>query len=261
MSTNHIARARTLQEGDEPIRGLPAIGTSLIRLTNATFGYRGHKALAHVDLDIAAGSAVALIGPNGAGKSTLLKGLLRVLAPISGRVEGSPRTGYLPQTLRIDPDFPISVRQAVAMGCYHHGGWLRPLRRSDRDVIDGAIERVGLSTQKSRRFGDLSGGQRQRALLARAITCNPELLLLDEPFNGLDQYSRDALLDTIRSLTDDGVAVVLSTHDAELARNVCDRALLLGGRIIAEGSVDDLLSESHLTLGLSDGPHASPAGA
>jgi len=243
------------QDRPDPIR------RSLITLRDAAFGYDGRVALEHVDFDIVPGEAVALLGRNGAGKSTLLKGLLGILSPASGTVVGSPRTGYLPQTHRIDPDFPITVRQAVTMGRYHDRGWLRPMRRVDREAIDAALERVDLSGLARSRFGDLSGGQRQRALLARALTTSPELLLLDEPFNGLDRPSRDQLLRTISALTAEGVAVVVSTHDLTLAHDVCDRALILDGRVVASGNVDELLHDHHLRATLHDDPHSQPAHA
>jgi len=234
-------------------------GYSLIKLRDAAFGYGGRVALAHVDLEIIRGEAVALIGRNGAGKSTLIKGLLGILRPLSGTVVGCPRTGYLPQAHHIDPDFPITVRQAVTMGRYQDRGWVRPMRRADRIAVDRAIDRVGLTCLARRRFGDLSGGQRQRALLARALTTDPELLLLDEPFNGLDQPSRDQLLGTIMALTAEGVAVVVSTHDVTLARDVCDRALLLDGEVVASGDVEGILHNQRLHASLHDDPHSRPA--
>ncbi len=229
---------RAPNEDDTTLRPAP-----LITVEDASFGYAGAgaPALTDVRLRVCPGEAIALIGPNGAGKSTLFKGLLGLLPPLTGSVSGFPRTGYLPQSDHIDPDFPITVRQVVTMGRYAQRGWLLPLRRADRRAVDRALERTALTSLAGRVFGDLSGGQRQRALLARAIASDPQLLLLDEPFNGLDQPSREALMDTVAALIDSGVAVILSTHDVSLAQETCTSALLIDRRVVAAGPVDQVV--------------------
>ena len=207
----------------------------ILELDDASFGYGGPPVLTGVTCSVRAGEAVALIGPNGAGKSTLLLGILglaqhdaRVFRVPSGRGE----IGTLPQSSEIDPAFPVTLEQVVSMGRTPRLG-LRWPGRGDRQVVADAIAAVGLTAQRRSRFGDLSGGQRQRGLLARALASEPRLLLLDEPFNGLDQGSRDALLETIRGLKSRGVALLITTHDLELARAVCDRTLLVNQRQIA----------------------------
>jgi manganese/iron transport system ATP-binding protein len=121
-------------------------------------------------------------------------------------------------------------------------GLLRWPRRADREAVRRALERVGLAELAKRRFGELSGGQRQRGLLARALASEPALLLLDEPFNGLDQANRDALIATLHTLKAQGVAVLVSTHDLELAKLVCDAVVLVNGTQLAFGPVDDVLT-------------------
>ncbi|WP_150307403.1 metal ABC transporter ATP-binding protein [Planctomonas psychrotolerans] len=225
-------------------------GTAL-RLDGATFAYGHTAALADITVSVEPGQAVALIGPNGAGKSTLLKGVLGLLPLVAGSMEilGEPRSrvdrsavGYLPQSDDLDPEFPVSLRQVVMMGRYRSIGWFRAPGRADRAAVDAALDAVGLQDRARDRFGTLSGGQQQRGLLARALASEPRLLLLDEPFNGLDQVNRDALIETVMLLKARGVAVLVSTHDLELARQVCDRVLLLNGTQVAYGDRDEVLT-------------------
>jgi ABC-type Mn2+/Zn2+ transport system ATPase subunit len=232
----------------------------VLRLEGAAFTHPGGSGVSGLDLRIGAGEAVALIGPNGAGKSTLLKGLLGLIPRTAGRVEVAGRPadvaagvaanehaprgmiGFLPQSSELDPDFPINLEQVVMQGRYAHLGLLRWPGRADRAAVRAALESVGLGASAKRRFGELSGGQRQRGLLARALASEPRLLLLDEPFNGLDQQNRDALIDTLRRLKLQGVAVLVATHDLELARLVCDTVLLVNGAQLAFGPVADVLT-------------------
>ncbi|QAY72687.1 metal ABC transporter ATP-binding protein [Agromyces protaetiae] len=199
------------------------------------------------------GEAVALIGPNGAGKSTLLGGLLGLVPRTAGTVEYLGEThaavgmiGFLPQSAELDPEFPISLEQVVMQGRYRKLGFFRWPGRDDRRAVRESLATVGLGSLAKRRFGELSGGQRQRGLLARALASEPSLLLLDEPFNGLDQQNRDALIDTLRVLKHRGVAVLVSTHDLELARLVCDSVVLVNGVQLAHGPVSDVLTLGNL---------------
>ena len=214
----------------------------VLSLAAAAFSHPGGGGVRGLELDVAPGEAVAVIGPNGAGKSTLLKGVLGLVPLTSGRMRVEGPVGFLPQSADLDPEFPISLEQVVMQGRYRRLGLLRWPRRADRRVVVDAIDTVGLSDLATRRFGELSGGQRQRGLLARALASEPLLLLLDEPFNGLDQANRDALIDTIRTLKARGVAVLVSTHDLELARHVCDTVVLVNGTQLASGPVDDVLT-------------------
>lgn len=238
----------------------------VLRLEGATFTHRGGGGVSGLDLSIQPGEAVALIGPNGAGKSTLLHGVLglvpltagvlevggaRAAAPNAADVAAGPSRevhardrmiGFLPQSIHVDPEFPISLEQVVMQGRYRRLGLLRWPGREDRAAVRRALETVGLADHAKRRFGELSGGQRQRGLLARALAGEPRLLLLDEPFNGLDQTNRDALIDTLHSLKRQGVAVLVSTHDLDLARLVCDHVVLVNGSQLAFGPVDSVLT-------------------
>ncbi|WP_401000597.1 metal ABC transporter ATP-binding protein [Agromyces sp. GXQ0307] len=218
-------------------------------LQDAAFRHPGGAGVTGLRLSVDPGRAVAVIGPNGAGKSTLLRGLLGLVPLVEGsmRVGGAEHApdgmiGFLPQSSDLDPDFPISLEQVVMQGRYRRLGFLRWPGRRDREVVRGALETVGLADRARTRFGELSGGQRQRGMLARALASEPALLLLDEPFNGLDQVNRDALIETIRTLKARGVAIIVSTHDLELARQVCDSVLLVNGSQIGCGPVDEVLT-------------------
>ncbi|MDR5699354.1 metal ABC transporter ATP-binding protein [Agromyces aerolatus] len=225
----------------------------VLRVRDAAFTHPGGHGVGRLTFDVAPGEAVALIGPNGAGKSTLLNGLLGLVPRTAGTVEYAGSTyaapgmiGLLPQSADLDPDFPINLRQVVMQGRYRRLGLLRWPGRRDRDAVRTALETVGLADLAARRFGDLSGGQRQRGLLARALASEPQLLLLDEPFNGLDQQNRDALVETLRTLKRRGVAVIVSTHDLDLARQVCDSVVLVNREQLAHGPVADVLTLGNL---------------
>ncbi len=215
----------------------------------ASFAYGAEPALTGIDFTVLSGQAVALIGPNGSGKSTLLKGILGLIPRTIGTVEvlgqwpaPAGYIGYVPQTDQLDPHFPVSLEQVVMMGRYRSLGWWHLPGRADRQAVAEAIETVGLSDRARTRFGELSGGQQQRGLLARAVASAPRLLLLDEPFNGLDQVNRDALIETVKRLKLAGVAVLVSTHDLDLARAVCESVLLLNGAQVAFGPRDTVLT-------------------
>lgn len=221
----------------------------VLSLRDAAFRYPGGAGVSGLRFGVQPGEAVAVIGPNGAGKSTLLRGILGLVPLTEGRMEiGGPSDaadgtiGFLPQSADLDPDFPITLAQVVMQGRYRRLGLFRWPGRRDREVVREALETVGLGDRAHRRFGELSGGQRQRGLLARALASEPRLLLLDEPFNGLDQPNRDALIDTLHALKARGVAVIVSTHDLELARTVCDTALLVNGGQVSCGRVDEVLT-------------------
>lgn len=221
-----------------------------LRLVDAAYGYDGAPAVEHLDFAVMPGEAVAVIGANGSGKSTLLKGLLSLVPKLGGRTDlggagagdGRGRFGYLPQHDTIDPEMPVTLRQIVAMGRYRRLGAFRWPNAADRSAVDAALRTVKLADRARTRFGDLSGGQRQRGLLARAIASAPRVLLLDEPFNGLDQPNRTALIAALRSLKREGVAILVSTHDLELAREVCDRVLLLRREQLAYGPTAEVLT-------------------
>lgn len=229
-----------------------------VSLRGAAFGYAGRSRVENLTLDIEVGTAVALIGPNGSGKSTLLRGVLGLAELTAGTVQifgedpvaARRHTGTLPQSDQRETGLPISLRQVVTMGLYRSLGAMKPLGRAGRVAVEAAIDRVGLTPLAGRRFGELSGGQQQRAILARALVADPKLLLLDEPFNGLDRENRETLLVLVRELTAEGRTVIVSTHDLEIAQRACTHVLLLAtghrhgqaGHPAAFGPLDEALT-------------------
>jgi manganese/iron transport system ATP-binding protein len=234
----------------------------LLAMDRAAVAYGRAVAVEDVSLTIGPGDAVALIGPNGAGKSTLLKAILGLLPLSRGSVSvlGEPpdrarrEVAYVPQADTLDAEFPVSVLQVVLMGRYRSIGWARRPRRSDRALALDALGEVGLREQASERFGTLSGGQRQRVLLARAVAQHAKLLLLDEPFNGLDATTSEILVKVLGRLRAEGAGVVMSTHDLAVAHLTCGEACLLNRRQVAYGPIADTLTPD--LLAAAYGPRA-----
>ena len=219
----------------EPDEGRDA-GVTVFSAKNASIGYSQTPVLTGITLSLSPGHALALIGPNGSGKTTLMRALLGSAQVISGEVSCPlDFLGYVPQNSDIDLSFPISVRQVVEMGMYPKAKLLRPLSREQKVAVSTALEQIGLVERARERFGTLSGGQRQRVLVARALVAEPRLVLLDEPFNGLDEPNREALLSLIRHAKAKGTAFMISTHDYRVATEVCDESLIVAGRQVAYG--------------------------
>jgi manganese/iron transport system ATP-binding protein len=225
-------------------------GTKALVMRQAAVAYGRTPVLEGVDGVVEAGESVALIGPNGAGKSTLLKAILGLVPVVRGSITvlGGPpaasrrQVAYVPQADTLDAEFPVTAGQVVLMGRYPGVGWVRRPGRADRQAAADALAEVGLADHARERFGTLSGGQRQRVLLARAIAQRARLLLLDEPFNGIDAASEELLLAALRRLREDGAAVVVSTHDLALAHLFCDEVCLLNRHQFAFGPVATTLT-------------------
>jgi manganese/iron transport system ATP-binding protein len=219
-------------------------------LDHVTAAYGREPVLEGVNGMVEPGGAVALIGPNGAGKTTLIKAILGLVPVVGGHVEvlgttpeaARPRVAYVPQAEALDAQFPVTVLQVVLMGRYRAIGWGRRPRRADKAAARAALDEVGLAARANDRFGVLSGGQRQRVLLARAVAQHARLLLLDEPFTGVDATTTDSVLGVLRRLRDDGVAVVMSTHDLSVAHLACDDACLLNHHQVAFGPLEEALT-------------------
>ena len=217
--------------------------TTLVSFRDAALGYAHTPALTGLTLDVFGGQALALVGPNGGGKTTLMRGIVGGCSILSGTVEvEATRIGLVPQSADLDLTFPVSATEVVTMGLIAEAGWGRRINADMRERVSAALERVNLSDRASHRFGTLSGGQRQRVLVARALVARPELVMMDEPFNGLDAPSRDIITGLIADLTADGVGVIVSTHDLSLARDVCSQACVLASRLVALGPVDEALA-------------------
>src|SRR5437773_1966609 len=190
--------------------------SKLIIFEKAELGYGRRVVLRDIDFDVAAGDFLGIVGPNGAGKTTLLKAILGLIKPISGNVQtpaGGLRIGYVPQRESVDTLFPLTVMDIVLMGRYSRlGPFARP-RTADREIAVRSIEHVGISHLTHRAYPNLSGGQKQRCLIARALAGEPNLLILDEPTNGMDLPSEKAIMDLIQHLHDvDGITVLMVSH-------------------------------------------------
>ena len=225
-------------------------------LRQVTAGYGSEPVLQNISINAACGSTLALIGPNGAGKSTLLNALAGLLPIWSGDIlwNNAPlashmnEIAYLPQRSEVNWQFPITVRQLVEMGRYPSTGIWGSLSRHDREIVDKALCTLNLQELQHRQIGALSGGQQQRCFLARALAQEAHLLLLDEPFTGLDVPGTEALSALLRSLAAEGRLVIASHHDLATAPQIFDQAMLLRRKLVAAGAVADVLTPGNLTL-------------
>ena len=212
-----------------------------IRQLTKTYG-NGFQALKGIDLDVAEGDFFALLGPNGAGKSTFFKAVAGLLKPTRGsiRVFGSPPSrhaciAYVVQRSQVDWTFPVSVADVVLMGRTREIGFLRQPGARDRQYVQQCLELVGLADLANRPIGQLSGGQQQRMFIARALAQQAEIMLMDEPFTGLDLATQEGILSIIEQLSARRVTVLVATHDLNLAAEHFDRVMLLNRRLVGCG--------------------------
>jgi manganese/zinc/iron transport system ATP- binding protein len=240
---------------------------SALEVRRLTVSYSAKPVLWDVDATFPEGALSAIVGPNGAGKSTLLRAALGLVPADAGQalILGRPArhalgdVAYVPQREAVDWDFPITVREVVEMGRYRSVGWVRRLGRGDRAAVDAALERVGMRAYARRQIGELSGGQRQRVFLARALAQEAPVLVMDEPFAGVDARTESALLALLAEQRDEGRSVVLVHHDLGTVRRTFDWALVLNVRAIAGGPVDevlvpDVLARAYGAHGPDEGP-------
>jgi ABC-type Mn2+/Zn2+ transport system ATPase subunit len=225
-----------------------------LEVRNLTVSYHRIPALHHLDFDLPCGHCVALLGPNGAGKTTLLKALAGLLPIETGTInfhchESGQRehdTTYLPQREQVDWDFPVTVRALVEMGRYVRLGVWRGFGADDGRAVDEALGAMDLDSFADRQISALSGGQQQRAFLARSLAQQAHIILLDEPFTGLDQNSSRQLAEILRGLARAGRLVLASHHDLKSVPELFDRAILLNGELIAEGSPAEVLAPGNI---------------
>ena len=221
---------------------LPALPAHL-EIENITIAYNGTPILRDVSFRIPHGTRVAVVGPNGAGKSTLFKALVGLLPLRAGRVlvHGLPLghhldcVAYVPHREEVDWHFPVTVADVVMMGRYGQLGWLRRPGKRDHAAVARALEQMNIASLGHQPIGELSGGQQQRVFLARALAQEPHVLLMDEPFTGVDVTTQDATLELLDQLRAQNVTVMVSTHDLNLAATRFDQVLLLNRRVVAFG--------------------------
>lgn len=272
VARDAAAPASAPASGAAPAPSLDPIPASapVLDVRRMTVSYATKPVLWDVDASFPTGAMSAIVGPNGAGKSTLLKAVLGLVPTDAGHalVDGRPvrdvsdRVAFVPQSSAIDWDFPVTVREVVEMGRYRSAGWVRRLRRSDRDIVDRCLEQVGMTAFARRQVGQLSGGQRQRVFLARALAQEASLLLMDEPFAGIDARTEAALLALLAGLRDDGRSIIVVHHDLRTVRAAFDWALVLNVRAVACGPVAEAVTADVVerAYGAAGGHDESTAG-
>jgi len=233
-----------------------------ISVTELTVDYDGVTAIEDVDFTVSAEKLTAIVGPNGAGKSTLIKALLGLIPTRKGSIScfgTSPKQyrkniSYVPQRAQIDWEFPASVFDVVAMGLYGELGLLRRFSSAHQDRVHSALTYVDMADFATRQISQLSGGQQQRVFLARSIVQDAELILLDEPFGGIDAKSEAVIVDILLHQKQNGKSIVAVHHDLSTVKGYFDDAILLNKRVIAFGPVNDVFTKSKIekTYGVSN---------
>ena len=228
-----------------------------LSVRNATVTYRnGHTALRDATFKIPAGTITALVGVNGSGKSTLFKAIMGFVGLAAGEITilGQPVNAalkknvvaYVPQSEDIDWNFPVLVEDVVMMGRYGHMNMMRIARAADHEAVAAALARVGMSDFRKRQIGELSGGQKKRVFLARALAQDGRVILLDEPFTGVDVNTEDAIVKLLRSLRDEGRVMLVSTHNLGSVPEFCDRTVLLNRTVLAYGPTVEIFTQANL---------------
>ena len=215
---------------------------SLIKVDKLCVGYDGVPVEKDISFSVEQGDYLCIVGENGSGKTTLMKTLLGLLQPISGSIVfDAGGIGYLPQQTVVQKDFPASVREVVLSGCQGRSG-LRPFyNKEEKALADANMEKMGILQLKNKSFRELSGGQQQRVLLARALCATQKLLLLDEPVSGLDPKVTMEMYDMIKKLNEEGITIIMITHDIKLATIYASHILHLGTRFFF-GTTDEYLN-------------------
>ncbi|WP_417408559.1 manganese/iron ABC transporter ATP-binding protein [Hoeflea sp.] len=216
----------------------------------------GNRALDNASFSVPRGSITALVGINGSGKSTLFKSLMGFVPLASGQISimgmgvkqalSRNLVAYVPQSEEIDWSFPVLVEDVVLMGRYGHMNFLRMTRPQDREAVNDALERVGMSAFRKRQIGELSGGQKKRVFLARALAQEGQVILLDEPFTGVDVTTENQIIELLKDLRAEGRVMLVSTHNLGSVPEFCDRAVLINRSVLAEGQTSEVFTQKNL---------------
>jgi manganese/iron transport system ATP-binding protein len=231
--------------------------TSGISARDVTVTYKnGHTALHDAGFEIPAGTITALVGVNGAGKSTLFKAIMGFVPVTRGEISimgmGVKQAlkqnivAYVPQAEEVDWTFPVLVGDVVMMGRYGHMNFMRIAKPADHAAVATALDRVGMTEFRDRQIGELSGGQRKRVFLARALAQDSRVILLDEPFTGVDVKTEDTIINLLRDLRDEGRVMLVATHNLGSVPEFCDRTILVKGTVLAYGPTDSTFTQANL---------------
>ena len=229
-----------------------------IRVDGLTVTYRnGQTALRSASFAIPRGTITALVGVNGAGKSTLFKALMGFVPVSAGKIEildqpvramvKRQAVAYVPQAEEVDWTFPVLVEDVVMMGRYGHMGFLRRPRAADRDAVTAALARVDMTAFRKRQIGELSGGQKKRVFLARALAQDAQVILLDEPFTGVDVKTEEQIIALLRDLRAEGRVMLVATHNLGAVPEFCDRVILVKGTVLAHGPTETVFTPENLS--------------
>jgi len=224
---------------------------------DVTVTYRnGHTALRDTSFEIPKGTISALVGVNGSGKSTLFKAIMGFVPAARGSVEVFGGTvkdalkrniiAYVPQAEEVDWSFPVLVEDVVMMGRYGHMNFMRIASIKDKDAVSTALERVGMTEFRKRQIGELSGGQKKRVFLARALAQESKVILLDEPFTGVDVKTEEAIIKLLQKLRDEGHVMLVSTHNLGSVPEFCDRTILIKETVLAHGKTSEVFTQENL---------------
>lgn len=228
-----------------------------ISAAGLTVTYRnGHTALRDATFSVPTGTITALVGVNGSGKSTLFKALMGFVPKAAGTVSilgqsvaealRTNSVAYVPQAEEVDWSFPVLVEDVVMMGRYGHMGFLRRPGAADHQAVNEALTRVGMGDHRNRQIGELSGGQKKRVFLARALAQDGRVVLLDEPFTGVDVKTEEAIVALLRDLRDEGRVMLVSTHNLGSVPEFCDRTILIDGTVLAHGPTAEVFTQANL---------------
>lgn len=226
---------------------------------NITVTYKnGHTAIHDTSFSLPQGTITALVGVNGSGKSTLFKSIMGFVSLASGSVEilGMPvkkalksnQVAYVPQSEEIDWNFPVLVKDVVMMGRYGHMNIFRHAKQKDHQMVEMALSRVGMESFRERQIGELSGGQKKRVFLARALAQESQIVLLDEPFTGVDVKTEEQIMALLREMRSEGKVILVSTHNLGSVPEFCDRAVLINRTILASGTTKSVFTQENLQL-------------
>lgn len=230
-----------------------------IEARDITVTYRnGHTAMRDASFTVPQGTVTALVGVNGSGKSTLFKAIMGFVPVAKGDIRLMGRSvaealkanlvAYVPQAEEVDWSFPVLVEDVVMMGRYGHMGFFRRPSHADHAAVEAALDRVGMGAFRHRQIGELSGGQRKRVFLARALAQDGQVILLDEPFTGVDVTTEEQIIKLLGELRDEGRVMLVSTHDLGSVPEFCDRTVLIKGTVLAYGPTETTFTHENLKL-------------